>query len=276
MPLTRFVLAALLLAPASVTVRAQGVFLQKEGKFLYPPNLSLGPDHLLTGMTIGSVKGYPLSATIDVENTRIDAHGQTIVVRYRSKIFRDSQGRTRLEWSITPLDAQPDPGRDMIEIYDAATRTNIHLFPATKTAAKSRFPTPEEMKKYACDPKDLPKMDPKELENLPAATKVSQIELAHDFVDGMPVRYGRESVNFARSATGKGVAYSTVTDCWFSQKLQYFVLVKRAGPGKSQHIVKLSDIRQGEPDPALFTIPPGYAISEPAPFTKDCAPKFLL
>jgi hypothetical protein len=90
------------------------------------------------------------------------------------------------------------------------------------------------------------------------------------------VRHGRESVKFERSAPGKGAAYSQVTDYWFSQVLQYFVLVKRSGPGKSQHIIKASNIRRGEPDPTLFTVPAGHAVSEPGPFTKDCAPKLML
>jgi hypothetical protein len=37
-------------------------------------------------------------------------------------------------------------------------------------------------------------------------------------------------------------SYATLTDYWFSQDLQAFVLVKRTGPGKSQHTIKVSDI----------------------------------
>ena len=67
-----------------------------------------------------------------------------------------------------------------------------------------------------------------------------------------------------------------LTDYWFSQELQAFVLVKRTDPGKSQHTIKLSDISRDEPGPALFAVPPDYHVSEPEPWTGDCAPKRLL
>ena len=108
----RFVFLALLLASGPGRIRAQETRLQKEGTFLYPPNLTMGPDNLLLGMTIGSVKGHPVSGTINADNTSIDARGQTIATHYRSRIFRDSAGRTRIEWTITPMEKQPDQGRD--------------------------------------------------------------------------------------------------------------------------------------------------------------------
>jgi hypothetical protein len=86
-----------------------------------------------------------------------------------------------------------------------------------------------------------------------AIPQVSQNELAHDVVDGMAVRRGHESVKLAPNSPGKNSAYARVTDYWFSQELQAFVLVKRSGPGKSQHTVKLSDISRREPDLSFFT-----------------------
>ena len=92
----------------------------------------------------------------------------------------------------------------------------------------------------------------------------------------MVVRHGHESVKPAHNSSGKNPAYATLTDYWFSQELQAFVLVKRIGPGKSQHTIKLSDISRDEPDPSLFAVPPDYNASEPEPWHGDCAPKLLL
>jgi hypothetical protein len=254
---------------------AQEVFLQKEGTFLYPPNLSTGGDNAVMGMTIGSIVGFPITATIDAENTRTDAHGKTVIVRFRSKVYRDSKGRTRLDWDMTPLDEPPKPGWLQIEIYDPTTRTSIHLQPSVKSASKSHFPAPGEKEEPVCKLPDSRITDPKVLAQVPVA-KVIQKELAHDVVDGRAVRHGRESVNSPPNPVWKEPAYTTVTDYWFSQELQYFVLVRRTGPGKSQHTVKLSDIRRDEPDLSLFAVPPGYRVSEPKPWTGDCSPKLLL
>jgi hypothetical protein len=271
----QFLLTTVLLGSMCSGASAQEVFLQQEGRFLYPPNLSTGGDNVLLGMTIGSVPGYPISGTIYAENTRTDSHGKTVSVRFKSKIYRDSKGRTRLEWDMTPLGEAPKPGWFMIEIYDPTTRTSIHLQPSIKAASMGHFPAPNEKPQQVCKNSDFSKINPKDLAQV-AIPQVSQQELAHDVVDGMAVRHGRESVKFAPNSSGKSSAYARVTDYWFSQELQAFVLVKRNGPGKSQHRVKVSDISRGEPDPSLFTVPPGYKVTEPEPWDGDCSPKLRL
>jgi len=271
----QYLLTTVLLGSICSGASAQEVFLQQEGKFLYPPNLSTGGDNVLMGMTIGSVPGYPIAGTVDAENTRTDSHAKTVITRFRSKIYRDSKGRTRLEWDMTPLDEPPKPGWVMIEIYDPTTRTSIQLQPSIKAAWKGHFPAPDEKPKQVCKDSDFPKIDPKDLAQL-AVPQVSQKELAHDVVDGMAVRHGRESVKHPSNSSGKNSAYARVTDYWFSQELQAFVLVKRTGPGKSQHTVKLLDISRGEPDPSFFAIPPDYKVSEPEPWDGDCSPKLML
>src|SRR5690349_21704893 len=122
MRLFRFLLTTVLLGRLCSSMAAQDV-LQQEGKFRYPPNLSLGGDNVLMGMTIGSISGFPITATIDAENERIDPHGNKVIMRFRSKTYRDSKGRTRVEWDMTPVDEPPKPGWFMIEIYDPTTRS---------------------------------------------------------------------------------------------------------------------------------------------------------
>jgi len=270
----QFLLTTVLLGSICSGASAQENLLQQEGKFLYRPNLSTRGDNVLMGMTIGSVPGYPITGTIDAENTRTDPHGKNVIARFRSKIYRDSKGRTRLEWDMTPLDEQRKPGWFMIDIYDPTTRTSIRLQPSIKTATKAHWPAPNEKPQHVCKGSDFSEIDPKDLAQM-AVPEVSQTELAHDVVDGMAVRHGRESIKFSSNSSGKSSA-SMVTDYWFSQELQAFVLVKRRGPSKSQHTVKLSDISRGEPDPSFFTVPPGYQVSQPEPWDGDCSPKLML
>jgi hypothetical protein len=270
-----FLLTTVLLGSLCSGASVQEGFLQREGKFLYQPNLSTRGDNVLMGMTIGSVPGYPITGTIDAENTRTDSHGKTVIARFRSKIYRDSKGRTRLEWDMTPLDEPPKPGWLIIDIYDPTTRNSIRLQPSIKAATKAHFPGPNEKPQQVCKDSDFSKIDPKDLAQM-AIPQVSQKELAHDVVDGMAVRHGRESITFSPNSSGKSSAHGMVTDYWFSQELQAFILVKRSGPGKSQHTVKLSDISRGEPDPSLFTVPPGYQVSEPKPWDGNCSSKLML
>jgi hypothetical protein len=270
-----FLLTTVLLGSLCSGASAQEVYLQWEGKFLFQPNLTTRGDNVLMSMTIASVPGYPITGTVDAENTRTDSHGKTLIARFRSKIYRDSNGRTRLEWDMSPLDEPPKPGWFMIDIYDPTTRTSIRLQPSIKAASKSHFPAPNEKLQQVCKGSDFSKIHPKDRAQM-AIPQVSQKEFAHDVVDGMVVRHGRESLELSPNSSGKRSGYARVTDYWFSQELQAFVLVKRSGPGKSQHTVKLSDINRAEPDPSLFTVPPGYQVSEPKLWDGDCSPKLML
>jgi hypothetical protein len=262
----------ILLASLCSATPAQDFPAQKEGKFLNPPNLSQRGKDLL-GMTVGSLPGYPVSATIEAENVRYDSSGKMVTVRFRSKMYRDSKGRTRLEWDMTPLDEPPKVGWFSIEIYDPTTRTSMHLQPSEKTASKAHFPAADEKPQHVCKASDFPQIDPKELANI-VVPHVSQKEVSHDIVDGMTVRHGRESVTFPHNSSAKNASY--VTDYWFSQELQAYTLVKRSGPGKSQQVIKLTGVTRAEPDPSLFAIPSDYAISEPEPWDGDCSPKLKL
>ena len=271
----QFLLITALLGCICSGASAQEVRLQQEGKFLYPPNLSTRSDIILIGMTIGSVPGYPVTGTIDAENSGTDSHGKTVSAHFRSKIYRDSKGRTRLEWDMTPVDEPSKRGWLIIDIYDPTTRTSIRLQPSDKTASKTHWPAPDEKPPKVCKGSDLPEIDPKALAQI-AIPEVSQIELAHDVVDGMTVRHGRESLKYPPNSSGKPSALGRVTDYWFSQELQTFILVKRNGPGKSRHTVTLSNINRSEPNPSLFTVPQGYQVSVPQPWDGDCSPKLML
>src|SRR5271169_4712294 len=157
-----FLLTTVLLGSLCSGASAQEALLQQDGKFLNPPNLSTRGDNVLLGMTVASVPGYPISGTIEAENTRIDSHGKTVTARFRSKIYRDSKGRTRLEWDMTPLGEPPKPTWFMIEIYDPTTRTSIHLQPSMKVASKAHFPAFSETPQPVCKDSDFPNIDPKE------------------------------------------------------------------------------------------------------------------
>jgi hypothetical protein len=256
---------------------AQEFPLQQEGKFLNPPNLTTQSDRVLMGMTIGSVPGFPLSANVEAENIGYDAAGKMVTKRFRSRIYRDSKGRTRLEWDMTPVGDAPKAGWFMIDIFDPTTMMSIRLQPSVHTASKWRVPAPGEKPEHLCKASDFPDIDPKVLAQIVAPVpQVSQNEVEHGVIDGMVVRHGQDSLTFPPQPSGKHSTKDMVTDYWFSQQLQLYVLVKRRGPGNTRHVIKLTDIARAEPDASLFAIPAGYVVSEPQPWDGDCRPKLML
>jgi hypothetical protein len=76
----------------------------------------------------------------------------------------------------------------------------------------------------------------------------------------MAVRHGRETMRYPAGFAGSAEAVTIVTDYWFSQELQAFVLVKRVGPGKGVHALALQNITHQEPEKSAFEIPRGYKI----------------
>jgi hypothetical protein len=241
---------------------------QQEGQPLNPTDwMSVDSDDNLHGTDISSVVGIPITATVDAENTRTDSHGRSVTLRYRSKVYRDSKGGTRLESDVTPSGELPKPAWDMIEICDPTTGTNIILYPSTKTFDDLHAPLPDEKQQQIDNDPETHKIDNSyalKLFGPRAVQQVTQRELAHDVVDGMVVRHGRESAKLLHSSSRGRAAFDMLTDYWFSQELQVFVLIKRTGPGKSQHAIKLSDISRDEPNPSLFTVPPDYQPEPPS------------
>jgi hypothetical protein len=239
------------------------------GEPLSPPNLSSTGENVIVGMSLDSIPGFPLSAVVETENTTTGADGSTVVVSFKQRIFRDVRGRTRVDQDLNPVGEPPNPQLVTIAIYDPAHKTIVDLFPDAKTAIKSLLEAPKTHRQQPCAP--LPPIEPRFLaKQLPSGPPEFHLdELAPDFIDGMKLRHGRQTIKYPAHSFGNKSAYSIVTDFWYSQKWQVFVRVKQTGPGKTSHIVSLRDLRRDEPDPALFLIPDGYKITVSE--SQDCA-----
>jgi len=85
------VLLSLMLALPEFAHQAVG---QEEGKSLLPPNFIATGDSVLVAYSIAPVTALPFSAAIEAENRSTDSEGHTTIQRYRTKIARDSHGRT--------------------------------------------------------------------------------------------------------------------------------------------------------------------------------------
>jgi hypothetical protein len=255
----------LLLALTDLAVRAAR---PEAGKLLSPPNLSSTGENVIVGMSLDSIPGFPLSASVETENISTAADGTAVVVSFRQRVFRDVRGRTGVDQDLNPVGEAPNPQLVTIMIYDPAHKTIVDLFPDAKTAIKTLLDPPKRHHEQACAP--IPRIEPSLLgKSLPSSPPEFHLEeLAPDFIDGLKLRHGRQTIKYPAHFFGNKSAYSIVTDFWYSQKWQVFVRVKQTGPGKTSHTVSLRDLRREEPDPGLFLIPDGYKITVSE--TQDC------
>jgi hypothetical protein len=148
-----------------------------------------------------------------------------------------------------------------VYIYDAVTKADLTLFPWRKLVMRYEdkpLPEPTAGKRpapIALEPEHLglggqtePRID------------TQREDLSVEVIEGMQLRHGRETSRYPAGFAGLKDAYTVVTDYWYSQELQSFVLVKQLGPLNSVQTLTLRNIRHENPNHSLFTIPKGYKV----------------
>jgi hypothetical protein len=246
---------------------AHQAWAQPQDKPLYAPNFISTGDSVLVGFSLVAVPGLPFSATIEAESRTTDSEGHATVQHYHTKIARDARGRTREDTDLNPEGEPANPQWRQTAIYDPVAKAQILLFPAAKLAMRTpdQAPAPKPSRTKS-QPVIL--VEPQQFSEsfefgAQPPIDVKREELASEVIDGMALRHGRESTTFPAGFAGYKESRTTVTDYWYSQELQTFVLVKMAGPGNSEHVLRLQDLKRQDSPKALFEIPKGYALSKP-------------
>ena len=88
------------------------------------------------------VKGAPYSATAITETIQTLSDGNQIIRKNESKLFRDSEGRTRMEQSLETIGKWTAGGEAQQNIFinDPVAGVSYNLDPRTHTAYKSVYP----------------------------------------------------------------------------------------------------------------------------------------
>jgi hypothetical protein len=97
----------------------------------------------VVGGTSGSVKGAPFSGEMVSENIQILIDGNRIVNRSSTLMYRDSEGRTRNEFSFKPLFlGGANVEHKSISIFDPVNGVSYMLDPQTRIAQKQMIHKP--------------------------------------------------------------------------------------------------------------------------------------
>jgi len=88
------------------------------------------------------VKGAPYSATTTTETTQTLSDGNQIIRKNESKIYRDSEGRSRMEQTLATIGKWTADGEppQSIFIYDPVAGVSYILDPRTRSAHKNIIP----------------------------------------------------------------------------------------------------------------------------------------
>jgi hypothetical protein len=214
------------------------------------------------------VTGAPYSAEQVTEHVQTLPDGNRIVNTTTTKIYRDSQGRTRTETTLPSFAGGPTPPV-LVTIGDPVAGVTYMLNSDNKTAQKLTIKQPLDMAKQ----KALPPPPP-----LPAGPGMSPIVIntqigfpkgdvktedlgTHD-VNGILATGTRITETIPAGAIGNELPIQTVSERWFSPDLQVLVKSVHTDPRMGQTTETLNNLNRSEPDASLFRVPADYTVVE--------------
>lgn len=177
------------------------------------------------------------------------------------KVWRDSQGRIRMETTFVSGPTTVKNLPTLVEIQDPAAGYIYLMDDVNKIAHR--------IKATVVKQQDLEKLLTRVV---PAGAKggpqpqSSQQDLGTETMDGMLVHGTRTTTVFPTGSRGNDGPYSTTRDVWYSPDLNMVIrtIINGAGAGSTDGIANLS---RNEPDPSLFVVPADYSVvDENGPF----------
>lgn len=243
-----------------------------------------------------TVKGAPYSADAVSETVQSLANGNRIVRKNTSQIYRDSEGRTRREETMSGVGPWASSGgtKTFVSINDPTTNTAYHLDPDKKTATKlgvrvSVTTVGLSSAGIVAEKQILEKQLAEKgarvgtfavggaaggamtaharVEYQQFDSKDAKVEdLGQKSIEGVIARGTRNTLTIPAGAIGNEQPIETVNERWYSDELKTVVMSKSSDPRFGDTTFRLSNIRRAEPPAYLFQVPSDYKVEElPAP-----------
>lgn len=196
------------------------------------------------------VKGAPYSATAVTENIQTLKDGTSIARKDNASVYRDSDGRTRVEQTISRIGpfAASGAARQMTSIQDPVAGVHYVLDAQNKTAQKMtahvrQGPRPQQNHQFG-----------------PSSAKKES--LGTQVIEGVQAEGTRTTFTIPAGQIGNDRAIDIVDERWYSPDLQVVVLSKHSDPRMGEHVYRLTNITRAEPARTLFDVPADYTVTE--------------
>ncbi|HJR71913.1 MAG TPA: hypothetical protein VKA43_17850 [Gammaproteobacteria bacterium] len=243
------------------------------------------------------VKDKPYSARAITESTQTLADGNRIVQRNETRIFRDSQGRTRREQTLGGVGQWQTAGAPvtMITINDPVAGKSYVLEPVARTvreigpfkvviahAQAGLAGTKAELEKVWTAGVPAPGAEAVTVIRTEtggrhevrafargvavsapfAEATVGMYEPAEDLgeqvLEGLLVKGTRLTDTIPAGSVGNERAIDIVTERWYSEDIQAVVLHRFSDPRFGETVYRLVNVALGDPSAELFTVPDDY------------------
>ncbi|MGA2098284.1 MAG: hypothetical protein ABSH39_18435 [Candidatus Acidiferrum sp.] len=217
------------------------------------------------GMHGGKViKGAAFSATATSETTETLQDGSAIHRSSQVTMYRDSQGRSRHEVTLSgvgPLTASGAP-KTMISISDPVAGVHIMLDNDKKVAHKSAIRQPGGNGSSTGTDSAAnfeSRMQEREQKDI-AAGLLKKESLGTQTISGLVAEGTRTTRTIPAGQIGNEKALQIVSERWVSTDLQILLKSTRTDPRTGTTTYTVTSVQRTEPAASLFTVPADYTV----------------
>ena len=207
------------------------------------------------------VTGAPYSG-VQVTQFQQTLEGTNQIARQQqSKVYRDSQGRVRIEGTAGAGAFHGQATKSSVHIFDPVAGYSHMLNPQKMTAVSMALPAPRQGASAAG-------RRPHEAGSGANAPQVTKEDLGTQTINGLAATGTRTTRTIPAGAIGNAQPIQTVREVWISTELKVPIVIKSSDPRFGNSVTQLTNITQAEPDASLFQVPAGYAVTQrtrPAP-----------
>jgi TonB family protein len=253
---------------------------EKKGVVTTFGRAGIGP---IGGPGVGSVKNAPFSGEMVCEYIQTLADGNRIVHQTNTIIHRDGEGRIRRETSFKIRDGNSGAYKEhkTIQVSDPFGGQNFTLDPQNRTAHKFAIRPMREIAgvtalqavtvagipdRTAIAPGNVFGPGPVgPVGRLVVNAETKNESLGSQMIEGVAAEGTRVTYTIPAGSMGNERPIEATYERWYSKELHLDVLIKSVDPRSGESTQQMTKINHGEPDPALFEIPPDYTVQEFTP-----------
>lgn len=254
-----------------------------------------GPAMHIQRFEAKAVKGAPYAAEAATESIQTLADGNRIINRSSSKMYRDAEGRTRIENTIAPTAMWvPQGGREIAitMIDDPVAGVHYTLNSNDKTATKVTIPKPPPLPPAGASAGKSTRIERDVVihsagavggpmppdgagpavmvfetrEDLPmkvaSGADVKREDLGKQTIEGVQCEGIRETFVIPAGQMGNEREIRTVTERWYSPELGFDVLRKHSDPRSGETTYRVTRIVRADQPRSLFEVPADYKLEE--------------
>ena len=205
----------------------------------------------LKGVAALTIPGAPFSLEATGVGESKMAAGQIVTWASEGKIYRDSVGRTRSEWTLPTVGLVPQDSALITEIRDPVAGFVFILIAPSQVAYRMAVPK--------SDPSSRPGwafIGGSELIRETGKKAIKDETLGKQTVEGIEFEGSRHTTTMVEEPSKVAV-----DEYWISQEVGLIGSTIKSSP-KFETTAKIKSLVRKEPDPSLFVVPPDYRIED--------------